>query len=49
MFTENDLDLMRAEAETIKIEYSSKKSNRPEEKHTRAFLNRFERELNLNN
>jgi phage antirepressor YoqD-like protein len=37
MFTENDLDLMRAEAETIKIEYSSKKSNRPEEKHTRAF------------
>ena len=37
MFTENDLDLMRAEAETIKIEYSLKKSSQSEEKHTRAF------------
>ena len=37
MITENDLDLMRAEAETIKIEYSLKKSSQSEEKHTRAF------------
>jgi DNA-binding transcriptional MerR regulator len=26
MFTENDLELMRAEAEMIKVEYSTKKS-----------------------
>lgn len=28
MFTENDLDLMRAEAEMIKVEYSRKKNER---------------------